>query len=377
MIRNIINNFIIKEYKFKYLIFSVISGVLLALSFQKFNLFFLAWIGFIPLLYCVYKNNLSFSSLYGFITGIIFNIISTYWFFLFLLFNTNRFFSSFFVSLILWLYLSLYFVLWSMFVNKIKKYNSIIVITISASLFAVFDYLKAYLFSGFQTNILGYSQASFIQLIQITDVLGVFFISFFIVLINMTLYYYLMSRNKKFLIQIFFVFFILISYGFYRIKQFDTEYGNKISVGIIQTIAYKEKKVYYMNSIINKIRNNVENLKKEQLNLTLYPETLILGNIKKDEKLKKLMKEISSFSDISLIGGTLTEKKKNYNSVFIISNNGEIFDIYRKKHLVVFGEYLPFKRGLLFRFLLSLNKFGERTKEIELKVFENRDKYLF
>ena len=100
-------------------------------------------------------------------------------------------------------------------------------------MFAVFDYLKSYLFSGFQTNVLGCSQASFIQLIQITDVFGVFSISFFIVLINMTIYYYLTSRNKKFLIQIFFVFSILISYGFYRIKQFDTDYGNKISVGII------------------------------------------------------------------------------------------------------------------------------------------------
>lgn len=370
MIRNIINNFIIKEYKFKYLIFSVISGVLLALSFQKFNLFFLAWIGFIPLIHCVYKNNLLLSSLYGFITGVSFNIISTYWFFLFLLFNTNRLFSSFFVSLILWLYLSLYFVLWSMFVNKIKKCNSIIVITISASLFAVFDYLKSYLFSGFQTNILGYSQASFIQLIQIIDILGLSFISFFIVLINITLYYYLTSRNKKFLIQIFFVFFILIFYGFYRIKEFKTDYGNKISVGIIQTIAYKEKKVYYLNSIVKKIQDNIKNLKKEHLNLVLYPETLMFGNIKIDGILKILMREIGSFSDVSLVGGSFLENGRNYNSIFLISNTGNIFDIYRKKHLVVFGEYLPFKKFFPFEFLSSLNRFGERTKEIELKVFD-------
>ena len=105
-----------------------------------------------------------------------------------------------------------------------------------------------------------------------------------------------------------------------------------------------------MNSIINKIQNNIENLKKEQLNLTLYPETLILGNIKKDEKLKNLTKEISSFSDISLIGGTLTKKRRNYNSVFLISKDGEIFDVYKKKHLVVFGEYVPFRKGILFRF---------------------------
>ena len=102
-------------------------------------------------------------------------------------------------------------------------------------------------------------------------------------------------------------------------------------MGIIQTVAYKENKVYYLNSIVSRIQDNIKNLKDEHLNLTLYPETLVLGNIKKDQVLKDLMKEIGSFSDISLVGATLTERGRDYNSVFLISNDGEIFDIYRKK----------------------------------------------
>ncbi len=374
MLRNIVSKFIVNEYKIKYLIFSIISGIFLALSFQKFNFFFLAWVAFVPLIYCIYKNDLKYSLLYGFITGIFFNVISTYWIFLFLLSNTNRFFSSLIVSLILWTYLSLYFVVWSVFVNKIKKCNSVFVITISAALFTVFDYIKSYLFSGFQTNLLGYSQASFSPLIQICDISGVYFISFLVVVVNMLLYYYLLLKNKKFILQIFLLFFILLCYGSYRIKQFNIDYGNKISVGIVQTVAYKEKKVYYQKSIVNKIEENIRTLKDEHLDLTLYPETLILGNIQKDEILKDLMNEISSFSDISLVGGTFVDRGKDYNSIFLISKDGHIFDIYKKKHLVVFGEYLPFRKGLLFRFLSSLNRFGERTKEIELKVF-NIGKY--
>ncbi len=369
MIKNVTGKFIIKEYKFKYLIFSIISGILLALSFQRFNLFFLAWVAFVPLIHCIYKNNLKYSALYGFFTGLIFNVISTYWFFLFLLLNTNRFYSSLVVSLILWIYLSLYFVVWSVFVNKIKKYNGMIAVTISAALFAVIDYIKSYLFSGFQTNLLGYSQASFFPLIQASDIFGIYFISFLIVFVNMLLYYYFVSKNKKFILHIFLSFIVLMAYGFCRIKQFNVDYGNKISVGIVQTVAYKDKKVYYLNSIVERIQNNIKNLKKEHLNLTLYPETLILGNIQRDDTLKSLMNEISSFSDISLVGGTLTEQGKDYNSVFLISEGGKIFDIYRKKHLLIFGEYLPFKKGLFFKFLSSLNRFGDRTKEIELKTF--------
>ena len=370
MIKNIVNKFIVKEYKFKYLIFSIISGILLALSFQKFNLFVFAWVAFIPLIHCIYKNNLKFSALYGFITGILFNIISSYWFFYFLLSNTNKIFSSLVVSLMLWIYLSLYFVVWVIFVYKIKKYNYIFVGTVSAALFAVFDYIKSYLFSGFQTNLLGYSQASFSPLIQVCDIFGIYFISFFVVMVNILLYYYLLSKNRKFILQIVFLFFVLLCYGFYRIKQFNVDYGDKISVGIVQTVAYKDKKIYYQENIVSRIQDNIKNLKSEHLSLTLYPETLILGNIKKDVLLKILMDEISSFSDVSLVGGTFTEKGKDYNSIFLISKDGQIFDIYKKKHLVVFGEYLPFKKGLLFNFLSSLNKFGERTKEVELKVFD-------
>ena len=83
MLKNIINKIIIDEYKFKYLIFSVISGILLGLSFQKFNFYLLAWIAFIPLIYCIYKNNLKYSALYGFVTGIIYSLIAFNWMFLF------------------------------------------------------------------------------------------------------------------------------------------------------------------------------------------------------------------------------------------------------------------------------------------------------
>ena len=73
----------------KCLIFSVISGILLGLSFQKFNFYLFAWIAFIPLIYCIYKNNLKYSVLYGFVMGIAYSLIAFNWMFLFLLTNTK------------------------------------------------------------------------------------------------------------------------------------------------------------------------------------------------------------------------------------------------------------------------------------------------
>lgn len=374
MIKNIVYNFIKKEYKFKYLFFSVISGVLLALSFPKFNVFIFAWVSFIPLLYCIFKSNIKHSLIYGFITGLIFNIISVYWIFLFLLNNSNRFFSSMSVAIILWVYLSIYFAVWAVSVNILKRYNSLIVILFSSSLWIFLEFIKSYLFTGFQINLLGYSQSSFILLIQIADIAGIYGVSFIIILINIMLFYRIYFTNKKFSIFIILITICLFIYGFVRMNKFDMQYGSKITVGIVQTKEYKEKKVYYQENVVKQIYKSIENIKNKDMDIILYPETLVLGDLEKDKIIKDMIKEISLLSDINLIGGTLSIHKNNYNSIFIISRKGEILDVYRKKHLVVFGEYLPFRKGLLIRFLSSLNKFEDRTHETELKVF-HFDKY--
>ena len=134
MTENTMGRFTIKEYKFKYLIFSIISGILLALSFQKFNFYFLAWIAFIPLIYCIYKNNLKYSVLYGFVTGITYSLIAFNWMFLFLFINTKSMIAALIVAILFWLYQSIYFMFWSIFFYVVKNYNKVVVAVFIASL---------------------------------------------------------------------------------------------------------------------------------------------------------------------------------------------------------------------------------------------------
>ena len=141
MIKNIINKFIIKEYKFKYLIFSILSGILFGLSFQTFNFFVLAWFAFIPLLFCIQKNNLKYSILYGFITGITYSLIAFNWMFLFLLKNTNSFIDSFIVSIIVWTGLTLFFMAWVIILSLTKEKNNLLFIILAASVWTVLELL--------------------------------------------------------------------------------------------------------------------------------------------------------------------------------------------------------------------------------------------
>lgn len=376
MIKNIISKFIVREYKFKYLIFSIISGILLALSFQKFNFFFLAWIAFIPLIYCIYENNLKYSALYGFVAGIMYALIAFNWMFLFLFTNTKSIKAALIVAIIFWVYQSIFFILCSMFLNAIKNYQKTIVAVAISSLWVVCEYIKNYFLSGFPINLLGYSQSSFTQIIQISDIFGVYFISFVIVLVNFLIFYWLYKKNKKFLIFAVITFFLLLGYGFIRINQISKlEEGNEVKVGVVQPNISQEKKWRrsLKDEIINVIYKVAQYLENKKCDFILYPETVLPRILEQDEDVQTLVRDISKYSALNLIGGKAVEDKKLYNSIFLTSREGDIIDNYKKKHLVLFGEYVPFE-NFLVKLLEEINLTDNFSKEVELKVF-GFDKY--
>ena len=135
-----------KKLNLKYFFLAVISGILLALSFQKFNVFFFAWIAFIPLLFCCYKDNsLKSSFFYGLIAGFFCNVISLFWLFPFLYYNLNSYIQTVFVSCLLWGYLALYFSLWTFFLNLIqKKFVPLVVIFFAPFFWMLLEYIRTF-----------------------------------------------------------------------------------------------------------------------------------------------------------------------------------------------------------------------------------------
>jgi len=372
MIINFINKIIVSDYRFKYFLFSAVSGVLLALSFQKFNFFWLAWIAFIPLIYCILKNNFLNSVLYGFISGFIFNFIAVYWMFPFLLNNTGMIKDSLIVSLCAWFYLSLYFVIWAASVNFIKKYfQSGAIILFVSCFWVILEFIRTYVFTGLPWNLVGYSQTSFLYIIQFADIAGVYGLSFAVILINMLLYYLICSCSKKYFFYAVFIFLFLLSYGFWRIGALAEEPGQKITVAIAQPniSQYKKWDRHYKDNIIKTLYSTSEFFKQHDIDLLVYPETVLPRRLEEDEEIQKLVNEISSNAVLTLIGGMSREKDKIYNTVFLVSKDGVTIDKYKKHHLVIFGEYLPF-RFILSKLLTTLNATGDISNGKEIKVFE-------
>lgn len=367
-----------KKLNLKYFFLSVLSGILLALSFQKFNIFFFAWICFIPLLFCCYKDNSVKSAfINGFTTGFVCNFISLFWLLPFLYYNLNSYIQAFFVSCLLWGYLALYFSLWAGLLNLIqKKFVPLIVIFFAPFSWMLLEYIRTYFLTGFPWNLLGYSQTNFLYFIQISDLFSVYGISFIIILINVLLFFFIKDKKKIFLIATVLIILTVILYGFIKIKYFNISNEQEIVAGIIQPNVdqYKKWDANYKESITEEIKKSAKSFENKNIDIMIYPETVLPGFLE-ETNFENLITDISSNAKINLIGAPCSEEENFYNSIFAFDSKGTVIDKHYKTHLVIFGEFIPFRK-ILSKFFEIFNSLGDFSKGKEMNVFYYKNIYI-
>lgn len=364
-----------KKFRLKYFFLAILSGILTAISFPKINAFCFVWIAFIPMIYTSLRNCVKNSLVYGFIFGFTYYAISLYWMFPFLKYNTNTT-QALIVSVLLWSYLSLYFAFWTGSLSFSRRhFYPIISCLYAASSWVMLEYVRTYFLTGFGWSLLGYSQASFSYIIQFADVIGVYGISFFIILINMLLYYWLKDlKGKEYVLYAICLFSLVFIYGYVKINNHSNPYGERINIGVVQPNIdqYKKWDEKYSNEIINIIKQNADDFKDKDLDLIVYPETSLPGYLQYEGNIIDLVEEISSYARLSLFCGPSYDDVGIYNSVFAVNDKGKILEKHDKNHLVVFGEFIPFKK-ILSKYFGVLNALGDFSKGKYMNVLKSYD----
>ena len=363
-----------RQFRLKYFLLSILTGILVALSFPKINAFYLIWIAFIPLIYSVLNNSVKNSLVYGFVSGFVCNLISLYWIFPFIQYNTNSITQSVIVSFLLWGYMALYFCLWAGFLSYTRRHlYPFLSIIFAACVWVALEFLRTYFLTGFPWNLLGYSQNKFLPMIQVADIFGVYGISFSIIAVNMLLYYRLYSKTNKnkYIITAVLTVILLLSYGILRMQKFNIAYGDKTTVAIVQPNIdqYKKWDIEYKNEILGVLANNIKYFESEKIDMIIYPETALPGFVQNDSEIQTLMKNISNTGVFCMIGAPSINNGKIYNSIYAVNGNGYL-NIHDKNHLVIFGEYIPFRK-ILSKFFGILNSLGDFSKGTEMNVYNN------
>ncbi len=313
-------------------VFNFILGLLLALSFEPFNIPFFSMlvIGVYFLLndYTFKKSQSHYKIFFynGLSFGFGFFLLSMYWVSNSIIeFDTDLFFIAPIILIVFPLSLSIFFGLmqtvnaffWSESNSKIFYFSSI---------WIIFEFLRSILFTGLPWNLVGYSWSWSINYSQAVSVFGTYGLGLLTVFMSVCIFTYISnSKNKLYLLIALVILISLYFYGFLRVNNNQIVYTQN-ELRIVHTYLDQKEK-WSKKSIEQTAAVGSDHL------ITVFPETSFGFN--------NVIPE-------NWIVGYIRKEQNNY-------FNSAIYNefTYDKKILVPFGEYFPLSN--LIRLLFPEN----------------------
>tara|TARA_B100001057_G_scaffold387728_1_gene394994 strand:- start:575 stop:2050 length:1476 start_codon:yes stop_codon:yes gene_type:complete len=354
----------------KYFLCLVLGGIY-TLSFSPYNFLSAAFVSIIFFILILdfqsYKE--SFLNTLFFSTG--YFLFGSYWLHNVIKFYTdiNIFISIFLISLFIF-YLSLYIILPAILTTFIRnkfEFDKNLLLIIFIILVTLFEIIRSILFTGYSW--FNFGQAALGSPLQyFYPVIGVHGVTLIILLIPIILLSFIKFKNIKFFTSLFIL--ILVSNIYFYEKTWTFKSHENINVSVIQP--NKENKLKYSNKEkLNRMNffadKSLSSVNKNS-NIIFWPESPIPLTYNSIEKsyYKNLLKRIPK-NQIIVTGTFFEESNLVYNSII---NTSEPFNIYHKKHLVPFGEYLPFRKYLGdFYKMLGLNVYDLSPGSLKNKIF--------
>jgi len=355
--------------------FIILSAVFLFFSFPPFNLFFLAWISPLPLVFSDILRKKRSCFLAFFIWGALFYLASLYWLpGTIMRYGECGYFPAVLAYLGLSFYLSLYFGLWGLLIYFLREKSLPWCVCFSIPLVAL-EFLRTHLLSGFPWLLIAYSQVSFLFLIQIANITGVWGVSFIVAWISGVIASLLESFSFRSLLLLLLPVFAVI-YGAYCMGVTKAE-KEKLKITVVQPNipAYikleKEKAEAQLDLLSDFLERSCP-----KADLVIFPESSFPYYLFQDTLYtSQFLDTMNKGFCYVLIGSNHAVFKRDgiyyHNRAYLISPKGLSIDCYDKVHLVPFGEYVPL--GKFFPFLYALSGYrhgfipGEKIKPLKFK----------
>ena len=220
------------------------------------------------------------------------------------------------------------------------------------------EFLRSIVFSGWGWNTLGTALHRQIVLIQIAELTGIAGISFMVAFTNVIL----LATVRRFILEIqvkpmrphFDL--TLTMAGIVGVMGFGIHSLNvrretrPLNVALVQPNIPREEKftVEYATKTFDLFtrlsRPAVEG--NARADLLVWPESSMPGPVLGDELSHKFVMDFSASAKTDLLLGTIDQDETHaYNAAMLVADAGRHLQIYRKVHLVPFGEYVPFRHS--------------------------------
>jgi apolipoprotein N-acyltransferase len=343
---------------------AVVAGVAWALSFQKLNIAGLAWIAPAVILLAARGGN---NFKIGYLAGFTHYLISLSW----LLHIPVKFY-----PILGWIalaaYLALYPAVWAWLSGRnvengrlrVESWNARAAhALLCAAAWVALEMIVARLFSGFPWNLLGSSQQRLFPLIQVASWTGVYGVSFLVVWFSVSLLNALdgmLSRPttrhvwlKELSLPIFTIA-VIYAVGLHRITS-ESKPARTLQIALVQP-SIPQTMIWNANEsdarFAELLRLTVAALTNKP-DVLIWPEAAVPKMVRDDEATARAIAGLAASNSVWLIIGSddFDFRGTNtifFNSSFLVSPRGEFISTYRKRRLVIFGEYVPLVDWLPF-----------------------------
>jgi apolipoprotein N-acyltransferase len=358
------------QWPVRLILLAATTGILLPYCFPRYDLGLLAWVALVPL--HIALDGLSRRT-QAFWLGWLAGIISSTGIMSWVVTAMNTYGKvpvvfSYGIMLLLTAYLGLYVALYSAGVVWFRMLVPRYGLFAAPCLWVTLELLRTYLFSGLPWSLLGYSQYRQLDLIQIADHLGVYGVSFLIVLTNVALaelYLWLSPLFRGFrparlpwelvttaamLVGLSWAYStsLIASEGIERPKAV-------LHVGVVQPNidqavkwdqAYREETLRRYDRLTESFGYGTD--------LVVWPEAATPFIYEREPVYQLQLVAMANRASAPLLFGSpavrfdADRKPFLLNSAYLLSPDGQLLGRYDKQHLVPFGEYIPLKSSLLF-----------------------------
>ncbi len=320
-----------------------LSALLLYAVFPPLEWTWAAWIALVPLL-VVARRSLGRPLRLGWLAGFVFWLLSIRWL-------TN-------VTVAGWILLSAYCALFFVPVTRLSRrwqggglgFAFAVAVVWSGS-----EFVRGWLGTGFPWNTLGAGLTPWLPAIQLAELGGVWLVSGLAAFANALVAWAVTERRDwKGLAVGAALVALAVGWGAWRLGRLPDP-GRTLRVALVQTAIPQDEK--WVESKVEMIYERLDELTRQAQSrdplpdLVIWPETALPDDVRNSLRSFEVVNELVRGGTPIMAGSLDIAMMADYpplfyNSAFLFDTDGRIAGEYDKRHLVVFGEYVPFERWI-------------------------------
>jgi apolipoprotein N-acyltransferase len=339
---------------------AMVSGALFVLSFPKFGHPAFGWIALTPLLVALSGAALRRAFLLGLATGIIYFTGTLYWITgVMAVYGGLQTWVAVLINAALIAYLALFPALFALITRRIVMAYGRSALMAAPVVWVATELGRSYI-TSFPWELLGYSQVTVLPVAQLASLFGVYGLSMLVAAVSAALAFaaagppqgpvrYMPAAGVVMIVL------AIAVWGSRRVAASEwTRAGEPIRIGMIQGNVDQAQKwdVKRASAIFQDYVNLTRQAIREGAQLVLWPESSTPFLFEEDLPSAAVVRTLAQQARVPIVFGSDQIERgrpdRFFNSAFLVRADGTTGGVYRKMHLVPFGEYVPFQRLLFF-----------------------------